>query len=55
VIGLLDQYRFRGAVIASAHPGAIALAESPAWQGRFFQGVRRTQFDFLFGSLSPGV
>ena len=56
VIGLLDQYRFRRAVIAaSARAGASALSATDAWQGRFFQGARHTQFNFLFGSLSPGV
>ena len=56
VIGLLDQYRFRRTVIAApARAGAIALSATDAWKGRFFQGAKRTQFNFLFGSLSPGV
>ena len=56
---LLANYRFRSAVAdmrkLTATATSISLQQTDEWQRRFFEGTRRSEFNFLFGSLSPGL
>jgi hypothetical protein len=54
VIGLYDHYRFRAAMM-HAKPVAIGLQPSDAWQKTYFEKVKLSEFNFLFGSLWPGL
>ena len=55
VARLLDSYRFRSVMAAARKPTLISLRQTDDWQQHFFEGSRRSEFNFLFGSLSPGL
>jgi hypothetical protein len=56
LIGMFDRFRFRAVLAASRdHRKFIGLMPNDAWQERYFQGHKRAEFNFLFGSLSPGL
>jgi hypothetical protein len=58
LLGLFDHYRMRYALAALAGKGALQrlhLQTSDEWQDRYFTGAKRREFNFLFGSLSPGL
>jgi hypothetical protein len=40
---------------AARKPTLLSLQQTDKWQQHFFQGTRRSEFNFLFGSLSPGL
>ena len=56
LIGMFDHFRWRASVAAA--PGrsvAVGLQPTDAWQQRYFKGSKRREFNFFFGSLSPGL
>jgi hypothetical protein len=53
VIQLLDHYRWLSFMATRRAPALMGLAPNDAWQGRYFKGTKRSEFNFLFGSLSP--
>jgi hypothetical protein len=56
LIGLFDHYRMRYVLAALARkPAWIGLQPTDNWQDRYFSGEKRREFNFLFGSLSPGL
>jgi hypothetical protein len=56
LIGIFDRFRFRTVLAGRGdHRIFLGLMPSDAWQERYFQGRKRTEFNFLFGSLSPGL
>jgi hypothetical protein len=56
LLGLFDHYRMRYALAALARkPAWIGLQPTDNWQDRYFSGEKRREFNFLFGSLSPGL
>jgi hypothetical protein len=52
---LLASYRWRSTMAAARKPTLLSLQQTDKWQQHFFQGTRRSEFNFLFGSLSPGL
>lgn len=52
---LLSSYRWRSTMAAARRPTLFSLQQTDKWQQHFFQGTRRSEFNFLFGSLSPGL
>jgi hypothetical protein len=56
LLGLFDRYRFRSHFAAMARRGPLlGLQPTDQWQDRYFIGRKRREFNFLFGSLSPGL
>jgi hypothetical protein len=55
LIGLFDHYRFRHFVATQRGKSFIGLRPTDAWQERYFKGDKRSEFNFLFGTLSPGL
>lgn len=56
LLGMFDHLRFRaGQAAAYRSRTAFHLASTPAWQDRYFKSAKRSEFNFLFGSLSPGL
>jgi hypothetical protein len=56
LLGLFDHYRMRAAWTAlKRKPAWIGLQSADRWQDRYFSGDKRREFNFLFGSLSPGL
>ena len=53
VIGLYDHYRLR--IIMRGKKGSIGLQLSDAWQKTYFEKSKLSEFNFLFGSLWPGL
>jgi hypothetical protein len=53
LIGLFDHFRWQA--FARASRGLISLQANDVWQQRYFKGNKRSEFNFLFGSLSPGL
>lgn len=55
VARLLANYRWRSTMARVRNPTAMSLQPTDEWQRRFFDGTRQSEFNFLFGSLSPGL
>ncbi len=55
LIGLFDHYRWQYFAATRSRASFIGLSSTDAWQRRFFKGTKRSEFNFLFGSLSPGL
>ena len=56
LVGVFDHLRFRAWQTAAYRSrGPIFLTPTPAWQDRYFKSAKRSEFNFLFGSLSPGL
>jgi hypothetical protein len=53
LLGLFNRYRWLAAVARKATP--FGLRPSDDWQDSYFSGKKRREFNFLFGSLSPGL
>jgi hypothetical protein len=53
LFGLFDYFRMR--FVAAHAPVLRGLRPHDAWQDPYFQRGRRSQFNFLFGALSPGL
>jgi hypothetical protein len=56
IIRLYDRYRFRR-IISTARARAVwvGLKSDDTWQDAYFRRSKRTEFNFLFGTLSPGL
>ena len=52
---LLASYRWRSTMAAARKPTLLSLPANRQMAAAFFQGTRRSEFNFLFGSLSPGL
>lgn len=56
LVGMFDHLRFRASQAAAYRSkAAISLKPTPAWQDRYFASEKRSELNFLFGSLSPGL
>lgn len=55
LLGLFDHYKFRHVLVVVQKMARLSLAPDDAWQDRYFKGDKRREFNFLFGSLSPGL
>ena len=56
IIRLYDRFRFRAVLAAMPdRPGPLSLDSSGAWQRRYFDDAKRSEFNFLFGELWPGL
>lgn len=56
LVGMFDHFRWRAALAPARRQSAfVGLQPTDAWQGRFFKGTKRAEFNFLFGLLSPGL
>ena len=58
LLGLVERYRWLEAISVARDGRDLirhVLQPTDAWQQRFFSGRRRSEFNFLFGLLSPGL
>jgi hypothetical protein len=56
IIGLYDHYRWRSYIQQMGeHKGTVGLQPDDQWQQHYFEKVKRSEFNFLFGSLWPGL
>jgi hypothetical protein len=59
LFGLLDHYRFNALVAmykaGKSTPLRTSLHADDRWQDQYVSGDKRREFNFLFGSLSPGA
>jgi hypothetical protein len=55
LVGMFNHLRFRASLAAYGSKGGVFLKQTSSWQDRYFMSAKRTEFNFLFGSLSPGV
>ena len=55
IVRLFDHYRFHAMVSKTqdAHPSALDSHDT--WQQAYFEKYKRTEFNFLFGTLAPGL